>query len=150
MKKNNVLAIILAAAVMAGAGFFAGMKYQQAKRPAGFRQFGGGQFGNGQGMRNVPGQGNANFPGGRQNFRPINGEITGADEKSITIKAADGSSKIIIYSETTKINKTTETNKEDLKVGESVMIIGTEGAEGTITAQVISIGQEMGARRLTN
>ena len=150
MKKNNVLTIILVAAAMAGAGFFAGVKYQQLKRPAGFRQFAGGRFGNGQGMRNVPKQGNANFSGGRQNFRPINGKITGADEKSITVKAADGSSKIIIYSETTKINKTTEATKEDLKVGESVMVVGTEGTDGTITAQVISVGQEMGVRRLTD
>ena len=136
-KNNNLLTIVIVAILIGGAGFFAGMKYQQSKRPVGFRQFGVGQFNNGQGMRN--GSGNANFPGERRGFRPINGEITAKDEKSITVKLIDGSSKIVIYSDTTGINKTTVAAKEDLKVGGKVMVIGTEGTNGSITAQTITV-----------
>ncbi|KKU82433.1 MAG: hypothetical protein UY10_C0033G0001, partial [Microgenomates group bacterium GW2011_GWA2_47_8] len=69
-----------------GLGFFGGMKYQQSKVPS----FGGnrGQFG-ANGVRSGGG-----LPAGRQG--QIVGEILSADDKSITVKLVDGSSKMII------------------------------------------------------
>jgi len=126
MKKNLVVTIIIAVLV-GGAGFFAGMKYQQGKQRNLARQFFG-QIGGRQGA-------GAN----RLGFRPVNGEIIDADEKSITVKLQDGSSKIVIVSETTQINKAEQASKQDLKVGEKVAVFGSENSDGSITAQNIQI-----------
>lgn len=52
----------------------------------------------------------------------------------------DGSTKIIILSDQTVINKSSEGSKSDLKTGERVTTFGTENSDGSITAQNISIG----------
>jgi len=126
MKKNLVVTIIIAVLV-GGVGFFAGMKYQQSKQRNVARQFFG-QMGGRQGA-------GAN----RLGFRPVNGEIIAADEKSITVKLQDGSGKIVIVSETTQINKAEQATKEALKVGEKVAVFGQENSDGSVTAQNIQI-----------
>ena len=127
--KKNLIAPIIIAVLVSGAGFFAGMKYQQSKQRNLARQFFG-QMGGRQGA-------GAN----RLGFRPVNGEIIAADEKSITVKLQDGSSKIVIVSETTQINKAEQATKEDLKVGEKVAVFGQENSDGSLTAQNIQINQ---------
>jgi len=134
MKKNLIITIVVAVLV-GGVCFFAGIKYQQSKQPAFPRQFAG-QMGGGQG-------GGAN----RLGFRSVNGEIISTDEKSITVKLQDGSSKIVIVSETTQINKAEQANKEDLKVGEKVAVFGQENSDGSVTAQNIQINPLMQIRQ---
>jgi len=126
--KNNILITILIVVIVAGAAFFAGTKYQQRKMPRAFRQFGG----------QVAGQ----MQGNRAAFRPVNGEIISADDKSITVKMTDGSSKIVLISDKTEINQASQATKEDLKVGEKVMVIGAEGSDGTVTAQNIQLNPQ--------
>ena len=75
----------------------------------------------------------------RLGFRPVNGEIIAADEKSITVKLQDGSSKIVIVSETTQINKAEQATKQDLRVGEKVAVFGQENSDGSLTTQNIQI-----------
>lgn len=77
-----------------------------------------------------------------QNFRPVNGEIISADEKSVTVKLPDGGSKIVILSEKTSINKAAEATKEDLKVGEKVAVFGSENTDGSVTAQNIQLNPQ--------
>lgn len=142
MNKTYLIAIILVIIVGAG-GFFAGMKYQQSK---------GGRFGNFQGMRNGSPrfageagqfqQRGTSLPAGRQGLRPVNGEIISTDDKSITVKMPDGSSKIILLTETVAINKSAEGSKEDLRVGERVAIFGTENSDGSLTAQNIQLNPQ--------
>lgn len=128
---KNVWLIALVAILFAGgAGFFAGMKYQQSKQPAFLRQMGGVQ-----GQRTGTG-------GNRMGFRPVNGEIISSDDKSITVKLQDGSSKIVLFSDSTEINKAAEATKEDLKTGEKVAVFGTENSDGTVTAQNIQLNPE--------
>jgi len=126
--KNSIMIAALIAIVVGGAAFFGGMKYQQGKQRSNFRQFAGQQ---GQGLGNG---------GNRMVFRPLNGEILSSDDKSIIVKLQDESSKIIILSDKTTVNKTSEGSKSDLKTGEKVTVIGTTNSEGSITAQTISIG----------
>ncbi len=123
MKNGKMIATIAVLIVLVGGGsFFAGMKYQQSKRPQGrFGNFQLGQFGQ------------------RQGFRPVNGEIISVDDKSITVKLADNSSKIVLLTDTTAINKSSQGSKEDLKVGEKVVAFGTENSDGSITAENIQI-----------
>jgi len=77
--------MIVIGVVSTGAGFFGGMKYQQSKIPPVVNR----QFTNRQDARNG------------QSFRLISGDIIATDDKSITVKLADGSSKIVFFSDQT-------------------------------------------------
>jgi len=129
MKKENlkILLIILALVIGGGIGFFAGIKYQQGKQRNVARQFLG-QMGGRQGTGT-----------NRLGLRPVNGEIISADEKSITVKLQDGSSRIVIVSENTQINKAEQATKTDLKIGEKVAVFGQENSDGSVTAQNIQL-----------
>jgi hypothetical protein len=132
--KNSPIILIVAILLASGIGFFAGTKYQQNKRPSfmqGNRQFAMGQNGD-QSRGNLR---NDN----QQGSRPISGEIISSDDQSITIKVQDGSTKIVILSQNSAINKAETGTKEDLKTGEKVMIIGTANSDGSITAQNIQL-----------
>lgn len=118
---NNPKLIVIIASlliVVGGGGFYAGMKYQQNQRR--------GQSGQ---MRQRTGQ----------NFRPVVGDIISQDDKSITVKLEDGSSKIVLFSDNTSINKASEGSKDDLKVDEKVGVFGTENSDGSVTAQNIQL-----------
>jgi hypothetical protein len=133
MNKSLIVIAILVAIIAAGGGFFAGMKYQQSKSPAR-----GAFFGNGQGARNGMGEGGQT--GGRNiGFRPVNGEIISSDDKSITVKLDDGSSKIVMISDKTSINKASEGSKADLKTGEKVAVFGQTNSDGTVIADTVQI-----------
>ena len=125
---KNILITGLIAVVMLGAGFFAGMKYQQSKRVS---FTGNGQFNRNSMMGSSAPRGNG--------FRPVNGEITAVDDKSITVKLVDGSSKIVILSETTEYNKAAEATKADAKVGDKVAVFGTDNTDGSVTAQSVQL-----------
>jgi hypothetical protein len=124
--KNNLMVISLIALVVgAGGGFFAGEAYQQSKTPTFNRQFAG-----------TGGQ-------GRNGFRPVSGTILSADDKSVTVKLPDGSSKIIILSGTTAINQATTATTAELKVGTTVAVFGTTNSDGSVTAQSIQLNPQM-------
>jgi len=74
-----------------------------------------------------------------QGLRPINGEILSVDDQSIIVKLSDGSSKIIILTDSTSINKTAEQPKDNLKVGEKVAVFGSQNSDGSVAAQNIQI-----------
>lgn len=128
-KKSNTIVIALLVAIIVGAGsFFAGMKYQQGKQPS------RGDF---QAMRGVrQGTPGVQRPAGTEAIR---GEIISQDEESITIKLPDDSSKIVLISENTQINKAAEGSVEDLETGESVMIIGQTNPDGSVSATQIQL-----------
>ena len=67
------------------------------------------------------------------------GEISAQDEKTITVKLQDGSSKIILLSDKTSINKASVGLISDLTVGEKVAVFGTSNADGSVTAQNIQL-----------
>ena len=146
MKQNTIVAALIAAVVAGGLGFVGGMQYQKTQTPARVAgQFPGGQNGqprNFQGGNGGTGNGAARTGGG--NFgQPVSGEITSVDGQTITVKAQDGGSKIVVLSESTTINKTSEGSSADLADGTQVMVIGTENSDGSVTAQNISIGGGM-------
>lgn len=127
MKNNFILSLFLIIISLA-IGFYGGIIYQKSKRPAGFsdqiRQFGQRQQ-------------NQRFGG----MRPINGEIIKKDKDSLTVKLRDGSTKIVFFTEKTKIFKSTQGSKDDLKEKETVFIIGQENSDGSITAENVQIGR---------
>jgi len=130
MKNSLVIAIIIAVVVGLGA-FYGGMKYQQNKMSNLRGRFPG--ITQGQNGEQRTGQG----------LRPVSGTIISQDENSVTVKLVDESSKIILFTESSLINKTEEGSKEDLTEGTEITVFGQENDDGSLTAQNIQIGTGM-------
>lgn len=144
MKANNIIAIIVLLLVVSGAAFFGGTKYQQRKTVSQFSQRMGLNDGSGQGMgrntgNNITSGDVAKNRGQTPGFRQTVGEIISVDDKSITVKLADGSSKIVLFSDSTTINKAIEASKSDLKVGTNVAVNGNTNTDGSVTSNNIEI-----------
>jgi hypothetical protein len=67
------------------------------------------------------------------------GEILSKDAQSITLKMQDGGSKIIFYTDSTKVSKTIDGTTADLSVGKQVTITGTSNPDGSISAESVQI-----------
>lgn len=136
-KKNILFVIVLI--IVGGVSFLGGKKLEQQKmtKTGGSRNFATSQIPR---MRQDGDQGNPSQGGG---FRQNIGEIISLDDKSITIKTADGGSKIIFISDSTTINKSIEGNKSDLEVGENIMVIGDNNSDGSITATSVELNPRM-------
>ena len=153
MNKNSILVTVIVAVLVGGAAFLGGMKYQQSKTALGFRQFAGGTTGNqafgGRGA-GFGGPGGATGARGGANganaFRPVQGQILSQDDKSITVKLQDGSSKIVLLPESATYNKTTAGAKSDLKVGDNVAVFGMTNPDGSVTAQSVQENPMFGMR----
>jgi hypothetical protein len=131
MKNTIVISAVLV--VIAGIlGFFGGMKYQQSQR-ATFT----GRFGQGIGTQGAQGERN------RTGFRPVNGEILSTDDKSMTVKLQDGSSRIVLFSDKTTISKAADATHADLTVNTRVAAFGIDNPDGSLTAQNIQINPIM-------
>lgn len=126
VNKNLIIATLLVVLALGG-GFFAGMQYQKQKAPS----LAGG---NGQFFRRI-GQGGQSG----QNFRPIRGQVLSIDDTGMTVKMMDGSSKIIVVSGSTMFVKSTTAAKTDIKSGDTVMVLGTQNSDGSVTAQDVQI-----------
>jgi hypothetical protein len=139
MKKNDMLITIILVVVVGAGAFFGGMKYQQSTQNNNSRNF---QFGQGQ-RTGMMGQGGNQI--GRNGLKPVSGSIINSDDKSITVKLTDGSSKIIILSDKTVVNKTSVASVSDLKVGEKIAAFGQENSDGSVTAQNIQLNPQIRA-----
>lgn len=134
MNNKNIALVGLGFVAIAGLSFFGGLKYQQNKQYVSISPSSGtnGQFAG-------RGQTNSRQTGNRMGFRPNSGEIISADANSITIKLQDGSSKIILLTSKTIINKATTATISELVAGERVTIIGQDNSDGSINAQNIQV-----------
>ena len=132
MQKNSIIITVVVAVIVGAAAFFGGMQYQKMQR--GSLAFGGaggaGRFGNRAGGAN----------GGSA---PVTGQIISSGASSITVKLSDGSSKIIILSQSTAINKQASGTTADLKTGTNVLVLGTTNSDGSVTAQTIQLNPMM-------
>jgi len=136
MAKNNLMLTVIVAIVVGGLAFYGGMLYQKSQRT----RVNSGQL---QGGPNGVPSGTQTRNGKTQNNRPVSGEIISVENNTITVKTQDGSSKIVIYSDSTTVSKTSDGSKDDLKIGEQVTVTGSEGTDGTVTAQTMFIGGSM-------
>ena len=134
MKTNVIIIALVTLLVGGGLGFFGGMQYQKSQRPSGFAQ-----FGNGAGARGGSGPGGGRF----RNGNGAAGTILSVDNNSITVKLNDGSSKIVLLTSGTTINKAATATVSDLAVGTTVAAFGTTNSDGSITATNVQINPLM-------
>lgn len=130
---NKLLTIAIAVVVAGAAGFYGGMIYGKSSgTPAGVAQ---GNLRNSQqaGMYYGMGRGNG------QSGNLVNGQILSKDDKSITVKMNDGSSKIVFVSGSTRVTKSAEGSLSDLAAGENVTVNGTANGDGSVTAQSVQL-----------
>lgn len=119
---NNILVIgVVALVIGAGAGFFGGMQYQKMQTPA-------------------RGQSTFNNTARRTGGGAVRGQVLSVDNNTMTVKLPDGSSKIVILSGSTTINKATQATTADITTGAEVTVFGTTNSDGSVTAQNVQIG----------
>jgi len=126
MKK--IILSITALIIIGAAAFWGGRQYEKNKissQRGGFQNLSSEQR---QQIAQRAGRMGANF---------LSGEIINKDEKSLTIKLRDGSTKIIFFSDATQVNRITEGSLSDLEVGKQVMVFGEENTDGSFTAKSI-------------
>ena len=145
MKPNQIISITVLVLLVSFTSFFAGTKYQQKKTISNFSQQVSNREGQNIGRGNGQGMGRENnvdttkTRGQMPGFRQTIGEIISADDKSITVKLTDGSSKIILISDSTTVNQSSPAAKSDLKVGIKVAVMGDSNTDGSVTSRNIEI-----------
>jgi hypothetical protein len=137
MKSAKVILPIILVLVGLGAGFFGGIQYRNYQinkaRAAGgaagtFQRFTGtrtGGTGTGAGVRGGAGA--------------VTGSVLSMDTASLTVKLADGSTKIVLFGGSTTYSNTVTAQATDLKVGSPVAVFGTPNSDGSVTATNIQI-----------
>jgi len=131
--------MIIAAGALAGGAFYGGMTYGENKTTQGISQERQQRF---QQMDASATGAMGGRSGNQAGNNFVTGEILSKDDKSITVKLRDGSSKIIFFSDTTEVDKFTSGSSSDLEVGKTVMITGKTNQDGSITAQSIQLRPE--------
>lgn len=139
--KNNLTMTIIVAVVFAAVGFYGGTMYQknQVSTTASMNGFAGGA-------------GGSRFAGGSGAFgrRGGGGQTVGTvltqDANSMTVKLADGSSKIVLLSNATVFSKSSPATAADIKVGDRVAVFGAANSDGSVNATNVSLNpiQRMG------
>lgn len=127
------------------AGFGLGVLFQKTRLKSSFTNRTGqfqmmGQNSNNR-TGNRTGQNGGNSAGPRNNNGGfVTGEITKIDDTSITLKTADGGSKIVLIASDTTFNQSTTASKSDLKVGSKIMVTGTTDSNtGSISGKTVQI-----------
>lgn len=135
--KNNYLFTAGTAVIVGAAAFFGGVKYQQMRPPSPVDS----QSQNGAQRAN--GQNRSGFRMGGQGFRPVFGEVVSKDDKSVTLKLQDQSSKIVMFNDKTTVSKSSEGSSSDIKTGDKIMVMGSNNSDGSVTAQNIQLNPPM-------
>jgi hypothetical protein len=154
--KMNMIYIALAIIIVGGGAFYGGLAYgkksggsladlknltpqEQRQKLQSLGLFGGGANGGARGGFGRSGGNAAGGAGGQFDA----GQIIAKDDKSVTVKSNDGSSKIIFLSASTEISKSATGTPSDLNVGEQVTINGTANADGSLTASAIQLRPQL-------
>ena len=136
-KKTMIALAVVAIVLIAGASFFAGTKFGGRNLKGDFASRSGMNPTTRQQMMQKDGTGKMQGQGGRLNF--IDGELVSRDNKNLTMKLADGGSKIILISDSTTVSKTTAGSIDELAPGCKLMINGDTNSDGSITAKTIQL-----------
>jgi hypothetical protein len=67
------------------------------------------------------------------------GQVITKDATSVTVKMPDGSTKIVLISDSTVVSKTVTGTLADVAVGTNVAVSGPANADGSVTAANIQL-----------
>ncbi len=143
MHKKFLIWAIIIAAVAAGLGFASGSAFEKQKAAKGGFANGGGHMvrtGGPGGKYFFRGGAGGQLSGGERiagGFAA--GQILNVNSDNIVIAMPDGSTKIVLLSGSTKIDKSVSGSQSDLKSGESVFVSGTPNSDGSMSANSIDI-----------
>jgi hypothetical protein len=129
-KKNIPIVPIIISTVCLIVGFAIGFFVEKSRTPS-FARNGQFQMAGGSNRTGAPNQ--------KLSFKETVGEITSVDSSSITVKTADGGSKIIMMSDSTTVNQANKVDKTSLKIGTQVAVSGDQNTDGTVTGKIINI-----------
>ncbi len=133
MNYKKILVPVIVAVVFAGGGFYGGMLYQKSQSPA-RGGFAAGQFTRG-GAAGAAGAGRATGSG----F--TTGTVLSKDATSITVQlAGNAGTKIVFYTPTTPVMKSTTATPDQIAVGDRISVTGSANSDGSVTAQSIMQG----------
>ncbi len=129
-----VLLVLVGLGVGFGSGYF--YRGRIAARARGNFAFGDG---NGSFQRFVANGTGMMGGGGMMRGGGIVGSILSMDDKSFTVKLADGSSKIVLFTGSTTYSNTQTASKGDIKTGNQVAVFGASNSDGSVTATNVQI-----------
>jgi hypothetical protein len=127
MTSKQWVILVVVAIIFAGGGFFGGVKYQEAKKPATVARTG--TAGGFAGRRTGAG-GGASF---------VSGQVLSADSSTITVKNMAGGSEIVILAPSTQYRQAVDGSASDVTVGSMVTVTGSTNSDGSLTAQSVQI-----------
>lgn len=142
MKNLKTIVPIILILVGLGVGFFGGYQYRNYRLNAARGSFG--MMGGNGTFQRFTGNRNGTNGGGMMGRNGVFGSILSIDSNSITVKLADGSSKIVLFSTSTTYSNTVTAAQSDLKVGQNVAVSGAANSDGSVTATNVQINPEFG------
>ena len=142
MNRISMIVIgVIIVIVVAGGSFYGGMVYGQSQGQAAGLPNGAGLAGGPPGGYS-PGQGGPGaMPGQGQQGRGngLVGEISEIGSGYIVVTDTNGTQTKVQVSDTTLIEKNASVKLADLAKGDTVMISGTQGSDGTLTARSVQV-----------
>ncbi len=141
---NRAVQIILGIVVIvvvAGGSFYGGMVYGKSQVPTFPNAALRGQGGAGAFVPGGQGTGGQSGATGRQGAQGgfVIGQIEELGNGVLTITDANGKQTRVAVTDTTLIEKNASVTLADLTKGETVMVSGTTGTDGTITARSVQV-----------
>lgn len=142
MKKNYILSLLGGAIVLCIVSFYGGVTYAKKNIPQAFGRNAAWQQGSMQSRSSLREGGMGSRQGNGSGMRLGNivaGKILSLDENSFVVEFPGGGSRIVRISDTTKIQKMTDTERADLVAGKEVMINGETNQDGSVSASSVQI-----------
>lgn len=140
-----IVACAVTAVIAGGVGYVGGVKMSSLKRPNMLSGRSGQTMNfrgnNGDGQKNTKVNGNVPSMMGRGGA--TSGEVTAKDDKSITIKMNDGSSRMVILSDKTTYRMSSDASLDKVVVGTKVAAFGEASADGSVVASNVEINPAM-------
>ena len=136
MKNKNTLISVALLVVGLGAGFFGGFKFRNYQLSKVRNALVAGGI---NGTQRYVGTGRTGTTSGMMRGGNITGSILSMDDKSMTVKLSDGSTKIVLFSGSTTYSNTTAAKVTDIKVGNEIQAFGATNSDGSITATSVQI-----------
>lgn len=136
MKNKVMLTYIIVGVVALGAGFGGGYLFRNRQL-----QMARGNFGTNGTFQRFTGNRN-NGIGGMMGRGGVVGSVISMDDKSITVKMNDGTTKIVLFSDSTTYRNTVDAAKTDLKVGSEVAVFGAANSDGSVTATEVQLNPQ--------